>query len=169
MSDLKPSVSLIVAQAENRVIGCQNQLPWHLPEDLKYFRRVTMGKPVIMGRKTFESIGRLLPGRLNVVVTRQPDWSFPGAQVASDLQRAVELASQQGAEEVMIIGGSQIYEQAIPIADRIYLTQVHRSYEGDAWFPKLIEADWQEVSCEDGIDPDSGIKFSFVTLQRQFA
>lgn len=162
----KPMLSIIVAQSANRVIGCDNQLPWHLPEDLQYFKQVTMGKPVVMGRKTFDSIGRLLPGRVNVVVTRQVGWSFPGARVAASLAEAVELASQGDVTEIMIIGGAQIYLEALPLVDRIYLTEVHKDYDGDAWFPELPVDQWQQVDRKTCRDVDSGIDFSFVTLER---
>ena len=130
--------ALIVARADNGVIGIDNQLPWHLPCDLKYFKRVTIGKPVIMGRKTFESIGRPLPGRTNVVVTRNKDWSATGVRVVGNLDDALKLASAQadldGAEEVMIIGGATLYREALPQVERMYVTQVHVSPDGDAFF-----------------------------------
>lgn len=146
MTDKKIPLALIVAQSRNRVIGIDNTLPWHLPEDLKYFKATTMDKPIIMGRKTYDSIGRPLPGRTNIVVTRQTDWSAPGVKVASTLEEAVALASAEQPEEVMVIGGAQIYELMLPAADRIYLTQVDTDIEGDAFFPELPQDEWQEVS-----------------------
>ena len=131
-------IALIVARADNGVIGVYNQLPWHLPCDLKYFKQVTMGKPVVMGRKTFESIGRPLPGRTNVVVTRNPDWSAPGVRLVTSLEDGLKLARAQadldGADEVMMIGGATLYREAMQFVDRMYVTQVHASPDGDAFF-----------------------------------
>lgn len=138
---------LIAALAQNRVIGRDNQLPWHLPADLKYFKARTLGKPIIMGRKTWDSLGRPLPGRLNLVVSRQPDLSLEGAEVFASLEAAIvradEWARAQGVDELMLIGGAQLYEQGLELADRLYLTRVALSPEGDAWFPAFDEAAWQ--------------------------
>ena len=145
------TLSLIVAMDRNRVIGCDNALPWHLPEDLKYFKSVTMGKPIVMGRKTFESIGRPLPGRLNVVITRNPGWQHPGVVVAHSLSEALVLAGNdppsREAGEVMVIGGEQIYRAAIEQASRLYITRVDTEVEGDAFFPDFTEGHWREVEC----------------------
>ncbi|MBM6552122.1 type 3 dihydrofolate reductase [Marinomonas ostreistagni] len=138
-------LSLIVAMSTNRVIGINNALPWHLPNDLKYFKQVTMGKPIIMGRNTFESIGRPLPGRRNIVITRNPDYQAEGIDVVSSLEAAIQLGEDicliDGHEEVMVIGGAQIYELTLPQADRLYITHVDAEVEGDAFFP---EVDWQQ-------------------------
>lgn len=138
-------VSVIVAVAENGVIGDKNTLLWHISEDLRNFKRVTSGHPVIMGRKTFDSLGRPLPNRTNVVITRQ-NLEIEGAEVVHSLDEA--LAMFPAEEEVFVIGGAQIYAEALPRADRFYLTRVHLSYEGDTSFPAWNESEWQRVECE---------------------
>lgn len=164
-------VALIVAVAENRVIGRQNALPWHISADLKNFRRITMGKPVVMGRRTFDSIGRPLPGRPNIVVTRDPGYAADGVHVADGMDAALSLARELGAEagaaEIMVIGGGQVYAAALDRARRLYLTLVHETVEGDAWFPEFDPADWQEIS-RDRQAPENGDgpAFSFVVLER---
>ena len=146
------ALSLVVAMANNRAIGKDNQLLWHLPEDLKYFKRITMGKLMIMGRKTFDSIGRPLPGRLNIVVTRQRDWSHAGTVVAHSIDEAKGIAEGQaeidGVDEIMLIGGAELYRSAIEVADKIYLTRVDTEIEGDAFFDEIDETIWQEMSRE---------------------
>ncbi|ROR98844.1 dihydrofolate reductase [Sinobacterium caligoides] len=141
-------LSLIVAMADNGVIGRNNKLPWHLPNDLKYFRSVTMGKPIVMGRKTFESIGKALPGRTNIVVSRNPDFSAEGIRVVDSLFAALTLAESiaviDGSDELMLIGGAQLYRESLAQADCLYLTKVHSDViEGDAFFPPI---DWQQWS-----------------------
>lgn len=142
--------SLIVAVSLNGVIGIDNQLPWHLPEDLKYFKSVTMGKPLIMGRKTYDSIGRPLPGRTNIVVTRDQGWHAEGVEVARSLQQAMTLGrlacARSEAGEIMVIGGEQIYQLTLPAADRLYITEVQAEVEGDAFFPPLDNSQWQQIS-----------------------
>ncbi len=137
---------LIAALAENRVIGRDNQLPWHLPADLKHFKAKTLGKPIIMGRKTWDSLGRPLPGRLNLVVSRQAGLQLEGAEVFASLEQAIVRADQwareQGVDELMLIGGAQLYEQGLAQAVRLYLTRVALQPEGDAWFPAFDEAAW---------------------------
>lgn len=146
-------ISLVWAMAQNRVIGRNNKLPWHLPEDLKYFKRITLGKPVIMGRKTYESIGKPLPGRTNIVVTRNEDFSAEGIKVVNSLAAAKTLceniAEIDGIKEAMVIGGAQIYSQALPIADRLYLTEVHADVDGDTCFPEFDRSEWKEMGRED--------------------
>lgn len=164
------SVAIIVAQSTNRVIGNNNELPWRLPQDLKYFKQVTMGKPILMGRKTYDSIGRPLPGRKNIVITRQVDWCADGVTLADSLSSAIALARQHAAandlSEVMIIGGAQIYSEALELADKLYLTQVHAEIQGDAFFPELDDS-WCEIERTDCVD-DSDVKleFSFLVLQK---
>lgn len=146
------TLSIIVAMANNHAIGKDNQLLWHLPEDLKYFKRITMGKPIVMGRKTFESIGRPLPGRLNIVITRQKDWQHEGVKVVHTIDDALQVAEAKslidGVDEMMVIGGAEIYKTALPNADRLYLTRVDAEIDGDAFFPEVDEATWVEVDRE---------------------
>lgn len=143
---LNSTVTLIAAMSENRVIGRGNALPWHLPDDLKRFKALTMGHPVIMGRKTFDSIGKPLPGRRTIVITRNPKFQAPGAAVAASLDRAIELArGADGDDEVFIAGGGEIFAQAMARADRIHLTLVHASIDGDAFFPEINAQRWKLV------------------------
>ncbi len=164
-------VSLVVAAAENGIIGSNGQLPWgRLPADLRHFKELTLGHPVIMGRKTYDSIGRALPKRANLVVTRQPGWAAPGCEAAvsvlAALARAHELAGPEGV--VCIIGGGEIYRQALPAADTVYLTEVHHAFEGDASFPTLPLADWRETARQRyEADAENPYPYSFVTLQRR--
>lgn len=159
-------LSIIVAAAANGVIGINNQLPWRLPEDLKYFKAVTLGKPIVMGRKTFDSIGRPLPGRRNVVITRQQDWQHEGVDVANSLEAAMTLLADH--PEVMVIGGEQIYQQALPLADRIYLTEVSAEVEGDAWF-EMPEIGWHLISVKKGEDEAAPYPYHFVVYERSLS
>lgn len=168
-------VTLVVAVARNGVIGREGQLPWRLPSDLKRFKALTLGKPVVMGRKTFQSIGRPLPGRPNLVITRDPAFDAPGIQVFSGLDpalaaaRAIAAGAGQGAgaSEVCVIGGGEIYAQALPLASRIYLTRVDLAPDGDAVFPDLDPAVWVEVAREDvAAGPGDDGSFSLLTLER---
>lgn len=172
-------IALIAAMAENRVIGRDNALPWHISADLKNFRRITMGKPVVMGRRTYDSIGRPLPGRPNVVVTRDPHFAAEGVHAAPDMDAALSLARElgaaagvaeiaaAGAAEIMVIGGGQIYEAALNRARRLYLTLVHEHVDGDAYFPAYTVSDWREVSRERHPPEDaSSPGFSFLVLER---
>lgn len=146
-------IVLIAAFAQNRVVGINNALPWHLPEDLKYFKRTTTGKAIIMGRKTYDSIGRPLPNRTNIVISRNSELKIEGVKVVDSLQAAIDLAKEvnfiNGVEEVMVIGGASIYEEALPLADRLYITHVHAEVDGDAYFPEVDFSQWEKVSCED--------------------
>ncbi len=157
-------VSIIVAIAENGVIGDKNALLWNIKEDMRRFRTTTTGHPVIMGRKTFESIGRPLPKRTNVVITRG-DSSFEGCEVAHSIEEAIAMFQQE--EEIFIIGGAQIYKQAMPLADKLYLTIVHRPYEGDTSFPEIDYTEWRELHREEfsrGEEYDGS--FTFIDLER---
>jgi dihydrofolate reductase len=153
----RPRLSLIVAMARNRVIGRAGQLPWHLSADLKRFKALTMGHHIIMGRKTWESIGRPLPGRVSIVVTRQPAYAAPGAHPVDSLSSALEMAQHD--PEVFVIGGGEIYREALPLADRIYLTEVDAEFVGDTFFPALSPGEWQvsarEHSAAEGTQPGS--------------
>jgi dihydrofolate reductase len=159
-------VSLIVATDRNGLVGRANELPWHLPADLKHFRAITMGKPIIMGRKTQESIGKPLPGRSNIVITRDRNFQAPGCTVVHSVEAA--LAAAENAEEVMIIGGARLYEQLLPQADRIYLTRIDHEFEGDTWFPEWQPGQWKEVEREDHVPDDRNpYHYSFLILERR--
>lgn len=153
------TISLVVACADNNVIGVNNAMPWHITEDFQHFKAITLGKPCIMGRKTFESIlaqlGKPLPGRVNIIVSRR-NYQHPGALTCKDLEEAIDQARKTGTEEICIIGGAQIYEQALPLANKIHLTRVHQSPEGDAHFPELGK-EWVEQNR------DEREGFSFLT------
>ncbi|GAA3925480.1 dihydrofolate reductase [Hymenobacter algoricola] len=160
-------IAIVVATAQNGVIGRDNQLIWHLPADLKHFKQLTTGHPIVMGRRTFDAIGRPLPNRINIVVTRQADWAAPGCEVAYSVPVALELAATFG-EDIFVIGGGEIYRQALPAADVVYLTEVHHDFEGDATFPELSPLEWREENRERH-EPDAqhAYAFSFVTLRRR--
>ncbi|MEO3435289.1 dihydrofolate reductase [Inquilinus sp. CAU 1745] len=160
--------SLVVAHDRNRLIGRDNGLPWRISEDLKRFKAITMGKPIVMGRKTFQSIGRPLPGRPNIVVTRDPGFRADGVHVVHDLASAwataERLAAEAGEAEIMVIGGGHIYAESLPSADRLYVTLVEGAFEGDAYFPPYDSKDWVETRREDRAgDPP----FSFLILDRR--
>lgn len=160
-------LSMIVAVAENGVIGSKNQLPWDLPDDMRRFRELTEGHPVIMGRKTFASIGHPLPRRRNIVITRDTASEIPGCSVVGSVEEAMEVARNESTDEAFIIGGGQIYLQSLPIADRVYLTRVHASFEGDVVFPPLDAQEWQEVSHErHAADDRHSVAFTFLVYDR---
>jgi dihydrofolate reductase len=160
-----PNLSLIAALADNRVIGRDNRLPWHLPADLAHFKRLTMGKPIIMGRRTWESLPGLLPHRTHIIVTRNRDYRAEGGFVVHSLQEAIGFAGD--AEEMLVVGGANLYAQAIPLASRMYLTFIHQQFEGDAVFPEFGRDDWCETARERH-EPDdrNPFPYSFVTLVR---
>jgi dihydrofolate reductase len=147
------TISFIVAVSENNVIGKNNQLPWQIPRDMKYFKNVTWAMPVVMGRKTFEALGKPLNGRTNIVVTRNKDWKKNGVQTVQSIDQAIVLAAKTDAKEIFIIGGAEIFQAAMPSADRIYLTLVHENFEGDAFFPEIKQEDWKLASNRD-CEPD---------------
>lgn len=157
-------ISLIVAHDENRVIGFENKMPWHLPGDLKYFKEQTMGKPVIMGRKTFESIGKPLPGRRNIVISRNLAYQHEGIEVVTSLEEALSLV--HGVPEVMIIGGEQIFRMALPLADRLYITKIEHSFEGDTYFP-AYDDEWQQVAEREPVQADAGYTFQYLVFERK--
>jgi dihydrofolate reductase len=164
-------LAVIVAAADNGVIGCNDALPWHLPEDLRYFKRVTLGKPIVMGRKTFESIGRPLPGRTNIVISRNPDYRADGIRTVTSLDDALQLAEDiaviDAVEELMVIGGAQIYAEALPRADRLYYTAVHGIVDGDAFLPAIDWTQWRELSREThSAVPPNTLDYSFLTYER---
>jgi dihydrofolate reductase len=159
-------ISLVVAAADNDVIGRDGGLPWRLPADLRHFRELTMGKPIVMGRLTWESIGRPLPGRQNIVMTRQSAYAAEGADVVATAEEAVAAAG--GADEIMVIGGAQVYAEFLPRAGRIYLTRVHAEPAGDVRFPPVDEAEWRETSRDvHGADAEHEYAFSFLVLERR--
>ena len=162
-----PTITLIVAVAENGVIGRDGGLPWRLPEDLKHFKAMTLGKPIVMGRKTWESIGRPLPGRTNLVVTRNRDYEATGCTVVHGLDEALAAAAGEGAREIMIIGGARLYEDTLPRADRVLMTRVHGIVEGDTLFPAMTVEEWEVVALERH-EPDDrhAWPYSFLELRR---
>ena len=160
-----PMISLLVAATENGVIGRDRGMPWHLPDDLKHFKALTLAKPVLMGRKTFDAIGRPLPGRTNLVLTRTPGWSAPGVTVVADLDAAIRAAGS--APELVVAGGAQVYALALPRATRIHLTRIHAVIAGDTWLPEFADAEWRETSREvHPVDARHPYAMSFVTLER---
>ena len=159
-----PRLVLLAALDRDRAIGKDNALPWHLPDDLRRFKRLTLGHPVVMGRKTYESIGRPLPGRTNIVVTRDRTLSIPGTVIVHSLDEAIAAAGE--AEDVFVIGGEQIYGLALPRADRLELTEIDTVIDGDAWFPEWDRAAFRETARESHVDAATGLAFRFVTYER---
>lgn len=160
-------ISMIAAMTEERVIGIKNTLPWKLPNDMKWFRQNTMGKPIVMGRKTFESFGaKALPGRTNIIITRDEDYQADGSVVVHSIEEAIKAAGD--VDEVMIIGGASFYEQMLPKADRLYLTFVHAELDGDAWFPEINNSDWNKVEkINHKKDDKNRYAHSFIILDRK--
>ena len=157
-------VSDVVAISENHVIGKDNKLLWYLPNDLKHFKEITTGHTIIMGRKTYESVGKPLPKRRNIIITRQ-DITIEGCEVVNSIEAALALCA--GEEEVFIVGGAEIYKLAMPLTNRIYLTIVHKQFDGDSFFPEINKQEWKEVSREDHQpDEKNSLPYSFITLER---
>jgi dihydrofolate reductase len=158
-------IAIIAAMAKNRVIGIRNTLPWHLPADLKHFKALTMGHHILMGRKTYESIGKPLPGRTTVVITRNAGYAVPGCIVATSVEDAIKAS--MGDDEIFFVGGAELYGQALPLADRLYLTEIQSEYVGDAFFPEFDHKHWKEIQREKcRVDAPDGIEYHFVTYDR---
>jgi dihydrofolate reductase len=171
VSEREPVIALVVAVAENGAIGRGGELPWRLSSDLKQFRKLTLGKPVIMGRRTFESLGRVLDQRVNIVLTRDREFDVPGGVVARSFEDALargrEAAANANVDEIMVIGGEDVFSAALPLAGRIYLTEVHAKPGADTWFPEFNASAWREVSREaHQPGPKDDHPFSFVVLER---
>ena len=164
------SISIIVAYASNYVIGKDGKLPWHIPADLKYFKELTYGSPIIMGRKTFDSIGRPLPGRHNIIITRNSEYQNDYCAVVFDFQAALkeanDYAKKNGKSEIFIIGGAEVYRQAIDFADKAYITEVHADFDGDAVFNMLDLSNWQEIARDYHANETSDLPYSYVVLRR---
>ena len=158
---MNKTITIIAALARNRAIGLDGRMPWHLPAELQHFKRVTMGKPMVMGRKTWESLGRPLPGRQNIVVTRQAGYRAEGVDVVNTLEQAIEVAD--GAE-IMLIGGGELYRQGLPLATRLVLTLVHCEPKADTWFPEWDAAEWREVDRQ-RFEPDEANPFSYEIVE----
>ncbi len=167
-SSPKPKLSMVMAMDKNRLIGKDNAMPWHIPGEQAYFKKITLGKPVVMGRKTHESIGRPLPGRQNIVITRNPEWKSEGVDVVTSVEAAIDLAKQADPvpAEIMVIGGAAICELAMAKTDRLYLTVIDQRYKGDTWLNSYVPDQWQETSRQD--HPASGDvpAFSYLVLER---
>ena len=163
------TLSLLVAADEGNVIGKDNALPWHLPNDLKYFKNKTWGMPIVMGRKTFESIGKPLPGRKNIVLTRNNNWQADGVAVVHSIEAAISLAAENDVKEIFLIGGAELFNSTIKDADRLYLTRIHHRFEGDVYFPEIEENNWQllkETHCP--ADEKNAYGHSFQVWERKW-
>jgi dihydrofolate reductase len=161
-------LSIIAAVAQNNIIGKNNKLVWHMPADLRYFKNTTMGHTMIMGRKTFESFGKPLPGRRSIVVTRQKDWHYEGVEATHSLEEAIELAPKD--QEVFIVGGAEIYRQALPLCNKMHLTVIHHDFEGDTAFPAVDFSEWELVSdIRHKADEKNKYDYSFMVYERKQA
>lgn len=159
-------ISAIFAMSENRIIGKNNQLPWHLPADLKHFKKVTFGKPILMGRKTYESIGKPLPGRCNVVITKESNYQAPGCVVVNSIEQA--LTATKESAEIFVMGGALLYHAMLPLVQRLYMTIIHQSFEGDTFFPAFNQDDWKEIERIDNAkDSENPYSYSFFILDRK--
>ncbi len=159
-------LSIVVAMDSNRLIGKDNDLPWYLPADLVFFKKLTTGNAILMGRKTFDSIGRPLPNRRNIVITRNTDIEITGCEVVNSIEEALLLAQREA--EVMVIGGAKLYQQILPIADRLYITQIEGEFDGDTYFPSYDEKNWQQVSCESHLpDNKNNHPYQFIVFEKK--
>lgn len=158
-------ISLIVAMATNRAIGLNNKMPWHLSADLKKFKQITMGSPILMGRKTYESIGRPLPGRTNIIISRNSAYKQSGCVVFNSIEVAIDACQQY--DEIFVIGGATFYEAMLPVADKLYLTEINKIFDADTFFPTIDRNEWREIAREDvSDDPLVDFSYSFITLER---
>lgn len=163
-------IAIIAAVANNNAIGIDNKIPWHLPEDLRYFKSITMGKPIIMGRRTFDSLGKPLPGRTNIIVTKERVNHHKNIMIATGIDEAIKIAEQvaiaQSAEEIMIIGGAHIYKQTLSLADKLYLTRIYKSFDADTFFPDIDTGQWHETFREEHFSKNSAVfKYAFTVLE----
>lgn len=162
-----PCLSGIAAMSENHVIGKNNQLPWHLPADLRHFKNITTGHPILMGRKTYQSIGKPLPNRINLILTHDKTFKADGCLVVSSIEEALQSAPCMGSEEVFVIGGAEVYKQLMPSIQRLYLTIIHHTFVGDAYFPQIKSQEWREIKREDHLpDNENPYAYSFINLTR---
>lgn len=160
-------ISLFVAHANDYVIGYENDMPWHLPKELAYFKKRTMGRPIVMGRKTFESIGRVLPGRLNVVITRNEAYEVPeGVERYTSIEEALDSLEARFEEEIMVIGGAEIFNRTIDRADKMYITKIDHTYEGDTFFPAYDLEDWTEIEASETYTNDEGVPYTSYVYER---
>lgn len=169
MNHLRPTLSAILAMSENHVIGKENQLPWHMPADMRHFREITSGHIVLMGRKTYESIGKPLPNRTNIVLTRHPQYQAPGCTIVPSIIEALKFVEthSQEKQEIFVIGGAEIYHLLLPYCNRIYLTLIHHHFDGDVYFPVIEPRDWDETKRIDyAADPENPYPYSFIWLER---
>ena len=159
-------LSIVVAMDDNHLIGKGNELPWHLPADLVYFKKITTGNSILMGRKTYDSIGKPLPNRRNIVITRNPDISIPDCEVVDSIEKALSITQDE--EEIMVIGGANLFEQLLPEVNKLYITRIEGEFEGETYFPHYDENDWLELSCESH-QPDEINKhaYHFITFKRK--
>lgn len=166
--DISTAISIVVAMGKNRVIGANNALPWQLPKDMERFRQLTMGKPVIMGQKTFASLSKALPGRTNIVLTLDKKFQAPGCFMAHSIEEALQIAKEKNTKEAMIIGGASVYKQFLPLADKMYLTLIDAEFAGDAFFPEFDYDKWEEIErIENEPDKDNPYRYTFLSLKRK--
>ena len=159
-----PLVSIIVAMDSGNVIGNKNSLPWHIPGELKRFKKITMGKPIIMGRKTHKSIGKILEGRINIILTKNLSYKNINAHIFNKFEDAVDKFKSFG--EIIVIGGEEIFKLALPVVKKIYLTKIHKNFEGDTWFPEINEIEWRIIETQNNFNEEKNIKYSYLIYER---